>query len=224
MDAVGADQHIGTERQGLAVSVAGADQYAAVALFDALHAETGAYRLLAETLAHRGEQDHLQFAAMDRVLRIGVAGFHPARLGPYRGAALVDVAQLMGGDGGGRQRRAEAQFGEGLDRRRLDIDADARGRISLLLSSSVTLPMPAWCRARAQLRPPMPAPAMRISMGSLMGASFSRVFESMGVRLGRMTVYRHETSAQRRITPVALSALRPGSEAAVRMTAFGYPP
>ncbi|AYW63383.1 hypothetical protein FA216_19770 [Pseudomonas aeruginosa] len=61
-------------------------------------------------------------------------------------------------------------------------------------------------------------------MGSLMGASFSRVFESMGVRLGRMTVYRHETSAQRRITPVALSALRPGSEAAVRMTAFGYPP
>ncbi|RTV45347.1 hypothetical protein DY992_31650 [Pseudomonas aeruginosa] len=49
-------------------------------------------------------------------------------------------------------------------------------------------------------------------MGSLMGASFSRVFESMGVRLGRMTVYRDETSAQRRITPVALFALRPGSE------------
>ncbi|HBP5648785.1 hypothetical protein FA223_27640 [Pseudomonas aeruginosa] len=45
-------------------------------------------------------------------------------------------------------------------------------------------------------------------MGSLMGASFSRVFESMGVRLGRMTVYRDETSAQRRITPVALFALR----------------
>ncbi|ARI94906.1 hypothetical protein FA341_24995 [Pseudomonas aeruginosa] len=61
-------------------------------------------------------------------------------------------------------------------------------------------------------------------MGSLMGASFSRVFESMGVRLGRMTVYRDETSAQRRITPVALFALQPGSEAAVRMTAFGYPP
>ncbi len=127
MDAVGADQHIGTERLGLAVSVAGADQHAAVALLDTLHAETGAYRLLAEALAHRGEQDHLQFAAMDRVLRIGVAGFHPARLGPYRGAALVDVAQLVGGDGGGRQRRAEAQFGKGLDRRRLDIDADAKG-------------------------------------------------------------------------------------------------
>ncbi|BCT49955.1 TPA: hypothetical protein L6B31_28365 [Pseudomonas aeruginosa] len=59
-------------------------------------------------------------------------------------------------------------------------------------------------------------------MGSLMGASFSRVFESMGVRLGRMTVYRDETSAQRRITPVALFALRPGSEAAVRMTACGW--
>ncbi|TEE54609.1 hypothetical protein IPC1498_30435 [Pseudomonas aeruginosa] len=40
-------------------------------------------------------------------------------------------------------------------------------------------------------------------MGSLMGASFSRVFESMGVRLGWMTVYRDETPAQRRITPVA---------------------
>ncbi len=57
MDAVGADQHIGTERLGLAVSVAGADQHAAVALLDTLHAETGAYRLLAEALAHRGEQD-----------------------------------------------------------------------------------------------------------------------------------------------------------------------
>ncbi|HBP5170335.1 TPA: hypothetical protein L5674_004211 [Pseudomonas aeruginosa] len=44
-------------------------------------------------------------------------------------------------------------------------------------------------------------------MGSLMGASFSRVFESMGVRLGWMTVYRDETSAQRRITPVASFAL-----------------
>ncbi|EIU7214876.1 hypothetical protein CF342_07565 [Pseudomonas aeruginosa] len=61
-------------------------------------------------------------------------------------------------------------------------------------------------------------------MGSLMGASFSRVFESMGIRLGWMTVYRDETSAQRRITPVTLFALRPGSGAAVRMTAFGYPP
>ncbi|MGV8403493.1 hypothetical protein ACV33W_30285, partial [Pseudomonas aeruginosa] len=50
---------------------------------------------------HRGEQDHLQLAAMDRVLRIGVAGFHPARLGPYRGAALVDVSQLVGWDGVG---------------------------------------------------------------------------------------------------------------------------
>ncbi|AYN84114.1 hypothetical protein IPC1486_32155 [Pseudomonas aeruginosa] len=59
-------------------------------------------------------------------------------------------------------------------------------------------------------------------MGSLMGASFSRVFESMGVRLGWMTVYRDETSAQRRITPVASFALRPGSEAAVRMTACGW--
>ncbi|RMK34898.1 hypothetical protein IPC94_28610 [Pseudomonas aeruginosa] len=59
-------------------------------------------------------------------------------------------------------------------------------------------------------------------MGSLMGASFSRVFESMGVRLGWMTVYRDETSAQRRITPVASFALRTGSEAAVRMTACGW--
>ncbi|MCO4028733.1 hypothetical protein, partial [Pseudomonas aeruginosa] len=56
-------------------------------------------------------------------------------------------------------------------------------------------------------------------MGSLMGASFSRVFESMGVRLGRMTVYRHETSAQRRITPVALFALRPDYGAAGRISA-----
>ncbi|MDH4707219.1 hypothetical protein, partial [Pseudomonas aeruginosa] len=56
-------------------------------------------------------------------------------------------------------------------------------------------------------------------MGSLMGASFSRVFESMGVRLGRMTVYRDETSAQRRITPVALFALRPDSGAAGRISA-----
>ncbi|OPD68035.1 hypothetical protein AO889_30150 [Pseudomonas aeruginosa] len=49
-------------------------------------------------------------------------------------------------------------------------------------------------------------------MGSLMGASFSRVFESMGVRLGWMTVYRDETSAQRRITPVALFALLWGGD------------
>ncbi|WP_073649784.1 hypothetical protein [Pseudomonas aeruginosa] len=61
-------------------------------------------------------------------------------------------------------------------------------------------------------------------MGSLMGVSFSRVFESMGVRLGWMTVYRDETSAQRRITPMALFALRSDSEAVVRMTACGYPP
>ncbi|WP_407596915.1 hypothetical protein, partial [Pseudomonas aeruginosa] len=49
-------------------------------------------------------------------------------------------------------------------------------------------------------------------MGSLMGVSFSRVFESMGVRLGWMTVYRDET-------PVALFALRPDSGAAGRISA-----
>ena len=70
-------------------------------------------------------EDHLQLAAMDRELRPRQAGMAAARIGPDRLAMPVGVAQLARLDGGGGQRRLQAEARQDTHGARLDVDADA---------------------------------------------------------------------------------------------------
>ena len=86
---------------------------------------TGKYIVGADPLLHRGQQDHLQIATVDRVLRPGISGGEPAWLGPDQLAELVVIAEFRGLDRRRSQCVAEAELDQFAHRIRLQIDADA---------------------------------------------------------------------------------------------------
>jgi NADP-dependent aldehyde dehydrogenase len=80
-----------------------------------------------EPVEHRGQQDGLQVAAVDRELRVLVAGEPAGRLGVDELAEAVEEGRFAGGDTSRRQLLLEAEPGEDLRRVREDVDADAYG-------------------------------------------------------------------------------------------------
>jgi hypothetical protein len=70
------------------------------------------------------EQEQVQLAAVDRVLRPSVAGRQLARLGPDRLAALAEVGQLGGLDADPLEPRGQPERGQDADRVRQDVDPD----------------------------------------------------------------------------------------------------
>ena len=73
----------------------------------------------------RVEQDHLQIASVDRVLRPRIAGGAPAWLRPDELTELVVIAEFGGLDRGFGQGIAETEFDEFARRIWLQIDAKA---------------------------------------------------------------------------------------------------
>src|SRR5260370_36871362 len=85
----------------------------------------GQYVFRADPLLDRVEQDQLQVAAADRVLRPCIAGGAPARLRPDELTELVVIAEFGGLDRGFGQCIAKAELDEFAHRIRLKIDAEA---------------------------------------------------------------------------------------------------
>ena len=135
MDAVGRDQHVGALRRqapaGGAVEELRGD--AALVLLEGDEMAPGADALGAERRARRVLQDHQQIAAVDRILRPGIAGGAAARLAPDELPVPVVVGERRGLDRGVGERPAEAQLDQLAHRVGLKIDPeperiDARDR------------------------------------------------------------------------------------------------
>ena len=84
---------------------------------------TGKYISGTDPLLHGGEQDRVQVATVDGVLRPGISGTESARLGPDQLAVPVVIAKLRGLDRRRRQRLAQAELAQLAHRIRLQIDA-----------------------------------------------------------------------------------------------------
>jgi hypothetical protein len=84
-----------------------------------------AHRAGPEPVPHRGEQDHLQLAPVNRVLRPAVADVPAARETPDPVAVPVEVHHLRGGDAGRLELGAEAEFGQLAHRVRHQVDPHA---------------------------------------------------------------------------------------------------
>ena len=78
-------------------------------------------------VGHGGQQDTLQVAAVDRELRMLVAGEPAGRLGVDELAEAVEEGGFAGGDADGCQPCLDAEPGQDLRRVRQDVDADADG-------------------------------------------------------------------------------------------------
>ena len=83
---------------------------------------SGKYIFGAETFLDGGEQDHLQVAAVNRILRPCISGGEPPRLGPDQLAVLVVIAELCGLDRRRRQCVAQPELDQLTHRIRLQID------------------------------------------------------------------------------------------------------
>ena len=126
VDAVGADQDIGLGRlDDRTVAVGEARRDLAALLLEARDAPAELDAPRAQHPLGGAIEDHLQLAAMDGELRPRQAGMAAARIGPDRLAMAVGVAQLARLDGGGGQRRLQAEAREDAHGARLDVDADA---------------------------------------------------------------------------------------------------
>jgi hypothetical protein len=131
--AVRPDEHVGGDGNHVYVPTTGEfDLDLAVTLRETGHGRGRSYRTLAQPVADRRQQDHLQLAAVDGVLRPGVAEAATARLAPDEAAAGVEMRLLGGGDAGRLELPAQSELGELAHRVRQQVDADAerlqRGR------------------------------------------------------------------------------------------------
>ena len=82
--------------------------------------------VVADPLARCPQQQRLQPATVDRVLRPFVPSYEASFLAPDQLAEFVEVAQFLCGDAGPREVVAEPKLGELSNGRRLQIDADAQ--------------------------------------------------------------------------------------------------
>ena len=80
-----------------------------------------------ETGADGVQQQHLQFAPVNRVLGPPVSGVDASRFGPDRFTPPGVVTQVGGGNPGRGQGRTEIQGGEDADRMWQEVDAHAKG-------------------------------------------------------------------------------------------------
>ena len=140
MDAVRSDQYVGVDAPGRRTGPI--DEPRAHAIADRLElckAHAGTYPIRSDPSTDRVEQDHLQLAAMNRVLWILVAGRQPARIDEDFLAEAVHEHQLFGVDRNARKRIAEAKPGQYADRMRQQIDADTESanRFDLLVHGYV---------------------------------------------------------------------------------------
>src|SRR6185503_1749331 len=126
MDAVGADQDVGLGGlDDAAVAVGEASGHLRALLLEGGDAPAKVDPVGAEPAFGAVEQDHLQFAAMNRELRPRQAGMAAARIGPDGLAMAIGVAQLARLDAGRGQCRLEPERRQDAGRAGLDVDADA---------------------------------------------------------------------------------------------------
>ena len=113
-----------------------------------------------EPLTDRLQQDHLQRAAVDRVLRPTEAGRPTARILHDLLTILAQVFERARLDAVRRQRLAEPQLDEFARPVGQQVDADAERPISVA-DSKTSGSMPRACSLSAAVRPPIPAPITR---------------------------------------------------------------
>ena len=110
---VRADEHVAAQyRERPAGPVADADADPGGGFGERDERGPGAHRAGTEPLAHRAEQDHLQLAPVNRVLRPAVADVPAAGEAPDPVAVPVEVDHLRGGDAGRLELAAEAELGQ----------------------------------------------------------------------------------------------------------------
>ena len=128
MDAVAGDcDGRPPRRQRLPCRVAEMDGHALGVLLDAGAGPAGQDALVADALPRRVEQHRLQIAAVDRELRMRVAGMAAERLGIDQLAEAVEERRLLRRHGDFRERRLEPEPSELRRRVRQEVDADPDG-------------------------------------------------------------------------------------------------
>src|SRR4029453_3676821 len=127
VQSVATDEHVAGPRweRSAAAAVDEPGRDAPAVLLERDQVMAGKYVRSADPLLNRVEQDHLQVAAVDGVLRPGIAGGEPAGPRPARPAVPVVIAELRGLDRRRRQDAAEAELDQLAHGVRLQIDADA---------------------------------------------------------------------------------------------------
>src|ERR1700731_2278599 len=123
MDAVSADQDIGVIKQLDAVAIAEPGAYPVTALLKFCESKPAAKIFRTDAFAQGLQQQHLQFAAMDRVLWPSIPGRQPSWLAANQLPEFVEKAQLPRCQADLSQRVRKAKLGKLTHRRRLQIDA-----------------------------------------------------------------------------------------------------
>ena len=100
MDAVGGDQQRAVDTGGARPLRVDEVAVTPSSLSRSRRGDGAALSRRPEPLPHCAVEEHLQLAAMDRVLRPAIAGLLPARLGPDQLAALRNIGELRGRDRG----------------------------------------------------------------------------------------------------------------------------
>ena len=120
------DEHVAPQRRaGAGKPVADPHLHPRPGLGKTGNRGTGAHGVRPEPGPHRGEQDHLQLAAVNGVLRPAVADVPAAGEAPDPVAVPVEVHHFRGGDSGRLELLAEAELGQFADRVRHQVDAHA---------------------------------------------------------------------------------------------------